>query len=77
MNALTVRPGDELYKQLVVEARERDWSLNKIALEWLRKGSGMTKKKRNLSGLGHIPKSEWDRIERRIEEAFEVIDDDE
>ncbi|TSC86405.1 MAG: hypothetical protein G01um101416_678 [Microgenomates group bacterium Gr01-1014_16] len=77
MNALTVRPNDDLYKRLVAEAQGRELSLNRVALDWMKEGSGLARKRRDLSGLGEIPKKEWDRIEKRIEEAFEVVDEDE
>ena len=72
---------DELYQRLVAEAENRGWSINLTAKIKLKEAFGLegrNKNKRDLSWLkGKISKEDWDRAERRIGAAFEVIDEEE
>lgn len=78
MKAITLHKIDEeLYKALVLEAKSKGWSLNVTAKKLLSEAVGIgdkRKKYRDLSGLTAMPNDEVDRIQKRIDEAFEIVD---
>lgn len=68
-----------MYQQLQMRARANDSSLNKIAKIAMKEGLGImpSKKKRDVSMLlGMMTKEEWDEFDKRIEAAFEQIDEE-
>jgi len=84
MTQLTIRNfPDELERRIRALAKERGWSLNKAAVHLMKQGAGLGEDSNSRgigagldSFIGTWDKSESDAFDKRIEEAFESVDDD-